>query len=139
MWTYQQETGKLLSDHGVLAGTGYSGNGEFKNRPDAQMLKDHGPIPQGRYTIGKPYDSADHGPYVLPLHPHIGNQMFGRDAFLMHGDSKSAPGTASKGCIIMPRVVREVVGESEDNVLEVVSGAVESMPEDSQTIGGTAT
>lgn len=134
MWKYVQSTGELYSGAGVLAGTGYSGAGEFKNKPDAQSLKDQGPCPVGIYTIGKPYDSDDHGPYVLPLHPHIGNQMFGRDAFLMHGDSKSHPGTASKGCIIQARATRELVGESDDDLLEVVAYLAGT-----NTQGGTAT
>jgi Protein of unknown function (DUF2778) len=126
MWTYEQATGRLYSDNGTLVGTGYSGAGEFKNRPDAQSLRDEGPIPCGRYTIGHPYDSMDHGPYVLPLMPHIGNQMFGRSNFLMHGDSIPNPGKASKGCVVMARAIRELVGEDEDNVLIVVSGLVET-------------
>lgn len=128
MWVYEQATGHLfeldpaLNQSGVVVGTGYSGSGVYKNRPDAQSLKDLGPIPCGIYTIGKPFDSSEHGPYCLPLLPHIGNEMFDRDNFLMHGDSKHAPGTASHGCVIMSRAIRELVGESEDDLLSVVRG-----------------
>ena len=37
-----------------------------------------------------------------------------------HGDSIAAPGTASDGCVIMPRFARERVWESQDRRLAVV-------------------
>jgi hypothetical protein len=39
----------------------------------------------------------------------------------MHGDSIKARGCASRGCIILPRSVRELVWQSGDTVLEVVA------------------
>jgi hypothetical protein len=122
MWTYSQRDGKLVSKSGV-AFQGYSGAGTGKNNPAFQSVHNVGPIPVGFYSILSPVDSADHGPYVLRLIPAQENQMFGRAGFLMHGDSKTAPGTASQGCIIMPRAVRQRVWDSEDHQLEVVADA----------------
>lgn len=36
----------------------------------------------------------------MRLTPIPSNKMFRRNAFLIHGDSITAPGTASAGCII---------------------------------------
>src|ERR1035437_2005502 len=105
-WTYEQATGKLLHD-GDLVATGYSGAGGGKNNPTTQDVHNVGPIPIGHYTIEAPVDTVTHGPYVLRLEPDLANEMFGRAGFLIHGDSVVHPGTASEGCIIQARTVRE--------------------------------
>lgn len=122
MWIYQQSTGKLLDPKGLVVGFGYSGKGVSKNNPEDQTLHNAGPIPEGYYKIGSPHDTVTHGPFVLPLEPDPGNKMFGRSAFLIHGDSVVHPGTASEGCIILPRPVREDIAKSLDRLLAVVSG-----------------
>lgn len=120
MWTYAQASGQLLQD-GQLVGTGYSGHDNGKNNPSMQAVPDVGPIPQGGWSIaGPPVNTAEHGPYVLTLQPAPGTNTFGRSGFLMHGDSIEAPGCASRGCVIMPRAVREQVWTSGDTDLEVV-------------------
>ena len=98
---------------------GYSGHGECKNEPAQQHVHNEGPIPRGRYQIGTPVNTDTHGPFVLPLAPDMNNTMHGRSGFLIHGDSKANPGTASQGCIILARSVRERIAESLDNELEV--------------------
>ena len=121
MWTYAQKTG-ALQQNGQAVGTGYSGFDSGKNNPDMQAVPDVGPIPRGQWTIvGPPFNTAEHGPFVLRLDPSPSTNTFGREGFLMHGDSIHAPGTASKGCIIMPRTVREAVWNSGDTELEVVA------------------
>ena len=120
-WTYEIVSGRLYSDLGDLIGVGYSGKGDHKNDPNAQSLKNEGPIPVGTYTIGPPQDTVTHGPYVLPLTPDSGNLMWSRSGFLIHGDSVTAPGTASEGCIIQARNVREEVWASGDRELSVVT------------------
>ena len=125
MWTYEQVTGALRDNDGEVADQGYSGAGDGKNDPDKQDEHEIGPIPQGTYTIGQPEfvnTPGPHGPFVLPLTPDPGDEMFGRSGFLMHGDSKEHPGAASKGCIIMKRTTREQVWNSGDHRLQVVSG-----------------
>jgi len=120
-WVYEQVSGRLYSDIGELIGVGYSGDPDHKNDPTAQELHNQGPIPEGEYTIGEPRNSADHGPFAMPLTPNPSNTMFGRDAFLIHGDSVKAPGTASQGCVIMSRDVRDNIWGSGDHILKVVS------------------
>jgi hypothetical protein len=121
-WTYEQQSGRLLLNS-QLIGTGYSGGDDGKNNPAMQAVKDVGPIPQGSWTIVGPPYSAAQGPYVLRLQPVDGTNTFGRDGFLMHGDSKDHPGCASEGCIIMPFDVRVKVWSSGDTDLEVVAAA----------------
>jgi hypothetical protein len=113
-WLYVQSTGELMAPDGTHAGTGYSGFAAGKNNPAAQNQVGVGPIPCGMYTIGAPQcvppdKAGPHGPFILPLTPDPANQMFGRAGFLMHGDSIATPGTASHGCIIQERPVRERV------------------------------
>lgn len=120
MWTYHQSSGELYDANNVLAGTGYSGSPAGKNDPSQQDVSCVGPIPRGTYTIGEPFSSSAHGPFCLPLQPDPANQMFGRDGFLMHGDSIEQPGCASEGCVIMPRLVRQNVWGSGDHALSVI-------------------
>lgn len=120
-WRYSQRSGHMYAPDGSNAGKGYSGAGNFKNDPVMEAIHNSGPIPRGLYHIGKPQNTVTHGPFVLPLTPDPGNTMYGRYAFLIHGDSVLAPGTASEGCIIMPRAVREAIAISGDTDLEVVA------------------
>jgi len=120
-WTYAQETGELQHD-GAHVATGYSGAGPGKNNPQMESVPNVGPIPQGDWTIvGPPVNTEQHGPYVLKLEPDDQTNTFGRSGFLMHGDSKESPGSASHGCVILPRAVRERVWESGDRDLEVLA------------------
>jgi hypothetical protein len=128
---YEQLTGKLLNAGDAVIGIGYSGSPAGKNDPSKEGVESVGPIPCGNYTVkGPPFDSPKHGPYVLHLVPDDDTRAFitslGRDpdTFLMHGDKVGAPGTASEGCVIMSRGVRESVwgDNAVDPYLTVVSG-----------------
>jgi hypothetical protein len=120
-WSYAQKTGEIQQD-GKHVSTGYSGASEGKNNPAMENVPNVGPIPRGDWTIaGPPVDSKDHGPYVLKLNPAPSTETHGRSGFLMHGDSKEHPGSASHGCVILPRAVREEVWQSGDRELEVVA------------------
>ena len=127
MWTYAQRSGALYAPSGELVARGYAGHGAGLNMPSLQHVKNVGPLPCGLYTIGEPYKSSSHGPFVLRLTPSATNEMFGRAGFLIHGDSIHAPGSASNGCIILPRVTRERIAASSDTQLHVIA--------DPQTIG----
>ncbi len=124
MWLYVQSTGDLIAGDGEVIKGGYAGIGEGLNNPGMQFVKNVGPICCGRYTIEKPHDleGGPHGPYVLALTPHPRNVMQGRDGFAMHGDKiDPPPKSASNGCIIEPRPVRERVSQSGDPDLLVVA------------------
>lgn len=120
MWVYEQKTGRLISPMGGLMTTGYSGFGEGKNNPAEEYMRGEGPIPEGWYDIQAPYDSPDHGPFVMRLLPDAENVMHDRDGFLIHGDSSIHPGEASRGCIILPRFARLAIYNSRDFRLHVV-------------------
>lgn len=120
MWYYIQKTGDLLREHNLIAHC-YSGFGVGKNNPALQHVPDVGPLPCAVYIIGKPYDSKLRGPFCLPLTPKPGSQMFGRSAFLFHGDSKEHPGHASHGCIIGPRSTREFLWSTGERLVTVVA------------------
>jgi len=121
MWTYHQATGELLDRTNSTCGHGYSGNGECKNVSAAQFKHNQGPIPQGTYKIGEPFDTDMHGPFALPLKPGLDNVMHGRSGFLIHGDSILHPGNASDGCIVLDRAIREAIAASGDRLLEVIA------------------
>jgi|ERR1700688_1385795 len=122
-WTYEQNSGNLLTPEGSVLSTGYSGaEPDGKNNPAMQNVKFIGPCPCGRYTRGEMQATSEHGPDAIPLIPDPTNEMFGRDSFYMHGDNIHIPGTASEGCIIQPRFARDRFNESDDPILEVVSG-----------------
>jgi hypothetical protein len=118
-WQYVQRSGRLSSADSKVIAKGYSGFGAGKNAPELQKSQGIGPIPVGRYSIGRARDTDTHGPCVLPLTPDTSNEMFGRGGFLIHGDSIAAPGTASNGCIILDRHVRDAIDASSDRKLEV--------------------
>lgn len=122
-YVYEQATGRIIArEDGLndLLATGYSGSEAKggKNNPSAQSEPNVGPIPRGKYSIGEPFTGPS--PFSLRLTPDPANQMFGRDGFLIHGDSVAEPGTASHGCIILPRPIRERINKSKVDVLTVV-------------------
>jgi hypothetical protein len=128
MFTYRQSTGELTHPQLGRIAVGYAGAdpdpsrkgeaGEGKNDPTKEAVRNTGPIPCGRYVIGDPVDS--HGGFALPLTPAPGTDTHGRGGFMIHGDSISAPGTASLGCIIVGRVYRWAIRGSGDRDLQVV-------------------
>jgi len=129
MWTYEQTTGRLFAPNGEFVADGYSGGGTDladvdaiagKNNPAMQNVHFAGPIPQGLCTVGEPVNSETHGRYALPLTPDVSTNTFGRDHFLMHGDSIPNPGFASDGCIIQPYDARVKLWESGDHQINVV-------------------
>lgn len=119
-WTWDQSAGALSRD-GKLVSTGYSGKGRGKNNPSMQAAVGTGPIPQGKWTIVGWHDSPNTGPFTLTLQACMGTITFGRSEFRIHGDSIAHPGTASHGCIILPRLVRDTIWRSGDRVIDVVA------------------
>jgi len=119
MWVWDQSAGELRRD-GKVVSRGYSGNGRGKNNPSMQAAVGVGPIPRGMWLIGAPYTSPNTGPYTLALAPMNGTDTLGRNSFRIHGDSIANPGTASHGCIILPRAVRQQIWSSGDRDLQVV-------------------
>lgn len=117
-WIYHQSTG-VLEHNGMLVATGYSGMGNAKNNPAMESIHDNGPIPRGRYHIGRPTQSPITGPHIMHLTPQ-GHNAHGRTRLEIHGDSLSHPGRASSGCIILPLAIRQQISNSGDDILDVV-------------------
>jgi hypothetical protein len=122
MWTFEQKTGRLFADGGILVGTGYAGTGKGRNNPAMQDVIDVGPLPCGYYTIGPAYEHPKLGKVTMNLTPDPSNQMFGRDDFRIHGNN--AEDDASEGCMVQGRSVRERVNTSTDKRLRVVAEIV---------------
>jgi Protein of unknown function (DUF2778) len=114
-WQYSQSTGDLTRN-GTRIGTGYSGAGAGKNNGAMEGTPNVGPIPRGSYTIGAPYNTDTHGPHVMRLTP-VGHNALGRSGFLIHGDNRTH--TASQGCIILSRTIRDQISNSGDTALTV--------------------
>lgn len=116
---YNQTTGCIYQNSKLLA-VGYAGNGPDKNNKDSAHIIKKGPLPCGLYLIGDPQNVRHMGLYVLHLRPVQTEYMKGRSAFYIHGDSITRPGTASEGCIILPRNIRNIIASSGINLLLVV-------------------
>ena len=119
MWFYQQKTGDLyLNDK--LIGTGYSGHEDGLNNPEMQNAPSTGPIPQGQYRILPAASNVCTGPLSMHLQPLTPpTNTFGRSGFMIHGDNLACDHSASRGCIIMGHVIREVIAASTDRHLTV--------------------
>ncbi|RRZ90277.1 tlde1 domain-containing protein [Erwinia sp. 198] len=93
----------------------YAGAPGYKDNPEYECLRNRGPLPRGKYRIvGVPFTHKKAGRFTLRLEPDKGNSMCGRDNFLIHGDSRKDPGTASNGCIILAPEHRKTIWESKD-------------------------
>lgn len=113
--TYHQATGSIRcvdnqTGHVVAEGTGYAGNGEGLNNPAMQGAEDTGPLPQGSYDMGRP--NTRKGPLTIPLRPRPGTNLRGRPGgFLIHGDNRANNHSASHGCIIQNRNIRQAIAD----------------------------
>ena len=118
-WRYVQSTGEL-SHNGRRRATGYSGYGTGKNNPADEAVHEFGPIPRGHYRLGHPHASSNTGPFVMDLTP-VGHDALGRRFLEIHGDSRTHPGRASGGCIVVsPLEIRHRIWDSGDHDLDVV-------------------
>lgn len=119
MITYHQINGHIELK-GNLLGTCYSGHGVGLNNPAKENMENIGPIPRGRWKIIR-WDKhhGDKGPCVAVLEP-VGHDAHLRSAFLIHGDNEDLNHTASHGCIIAARAIRDQLCASGDMDLEVI-------------------
>lgn len=126
MISYDQKTGTIEID-GASKGWGYSGFGVGLNNPNMESVPDIGPIPAGQWKIDRWEDHhAEKGPQVAVLSP-VGHTAHGRSGFLIHGDNVLVNHTASHGCIIANRAIRDELrasGETELLVTHADSGGL---------------
>lgn len=119
MITYAQHTGEIAID-GHAIGFGYSGHGVGLNNPDLEAMQNIGPIPRGQWLITRWDDHhAEKGPQVAVLSP-VGHDAHGRSCFLIHGDNPALNHTASHGCIVAARTIRDALRASGETALEVI-------------------
>jgi hypothetical protein len=126
-WLYSQSTGQVThvdsAGNSTNVGNGYAGHGEGVNNPAMQDVPSIGPIPQGTWTIQQQQNNRTGSGHNLPssmrLTPANGTDTLGRSGFLIHGDNGRGNQSASEGCIILNRDVRNQIGNSGDNVLRV--------------------
>jgi hypothetical protein len=117
-WTYTRSTGTLTNPEGsIVASNVYSGAGEGRNNPTMENVRNVGPIPRGTYRIGNARHSARTGAISMDLTPESSTSTFGRSAFMIHGDNLTH--TASHGCVILGRPVRQQIDLSSDKGLIV--------------------
>jgi hypothetical protein len=119
----------MYAPDGTHVATCYAGGNEGQNLEGVnnhamQNVKSIGPLPCGLYRIGDVIQQSHLGPFAIPLIPDAANEMFGRGGFFFHGDTKEMNQSASKGCIIGPRSVREEVYASPDDQIQVVENYV---------------
>lgn len=113
MFIYEQKSGKFMLDLGPkasLLGVGYSGSQAGRNDPSQEHRVGRGPITQGRYLI-RERGHERFAPPAFILEPSLETAQrlrnYGRGGFWIHGDN--ATGTASTGCIVLARTIREVI------------------------------
>jgi hypothetical protein len=140
MLTFDDRTGRLTRQDGSLFAQGYSGAdpdpsrkgeaGEGVNDPSRVRDRGVGPIPLGVWRIvGPPFTHEHAGKSVLRLLPEPGTETFGRDGFLIHGDSVRLPGSGSQGCVIIPGAEnRERLWIEGDHLLRVIDSADPGLP-----------
>lgn len=117
-WTYDVRKRTFTRDGEFMFNALYAGAEGFKDDPAVECEVNKGPLPRGKYQIGRPM--AHHptaGRFVLRLTPYAGNSMCGRSGFLIHGDN--GRGTASNGCIVAAYDFRKRIAESGDRELIV--------------------
>lgn len=120
-WLYSQTLGWLWDPQNkVICNHAYSGHEDGLNNPYCEHVPFVGPIPRGLWKIKHTYKSDRVGPVAIVLEPH-GHDAHGRTYFRIHGDNRKMDKSASKGCIIAPRDVREVIQHSDVRFLRVVT------------------
>lgn len=119
-WVFAVRAGTLSRNGSVVATGIYSGHGQGLNNPDMEAVQGVGPIPAGRWQIGTFMDNPHLGPVISHLTPK-GFDPHGRSAFFLHGDNAELNHSASDGCIIAPRTIREMVEDSGDRDLIVTA------------------
>ena len=132
-WIYHSDTAQLYAGNGILFGHCYSGNRAGLNNPAMESVHNVGPIPAGYYRVGtffddlepNPPDGLEHkGPHVCYLITVAADGCtqiappYDREGLMVHGDNKKANFSASKGCLIAARFIRDAMQAGD--ILQVV-------------------
>lgn len=119
--TYSQSSGLVSKESGEAVTQGWAGNGAGKNNPAMQDVRSTGPLPQGLYSVGAWQSHPRLGPMAAEL-MQIEGETFGRSAFFIHGPSLRSEhyGEESRGCIVIPRVGRDLVRSLGPDFIRVI-------------------
>lgn len=108
---YQVSSGRFSlfgpEDREVCYATGYSGRGSYLNDPSGEAFIGLGPIPVGQWRIGQAFSHPRLGHQAIPL--YRAKIPYDRSGFYIHGDNSRGDFSASNGCIILPRNVRDTI------------------------------
>jgi RHS repeat-associated protein len=109
---YSQSSGKFdcfdkTTDKHTIGATCYSGSGASRDKPADQCVKDKGPIPGGWWNIGSGYNHPELGNPTFNLDPQTGTDTCLRDLFRIHADNSLGNFSASGGCIVCSKQVRD--------------------------------
>lgn len=109
-FVYEQSTGTIAIRNGDFEtplASGYAGRHDHLNDPQSDHLHSLGPLPKGEYEM----EVKRHDRFASPairLTP-VKGEMHGRSGFWIHGDNARGDRTASSGCPIFPKPVRELI------------------------------
>ncbi|EAA8475333.1 DUF2778 domain-containing protein [Salmonella enterica] len=118
-WVYKIKAHSFYLNGAYQFDARYAGRPGFKNDSANECVRDKGPLPRGTYTIGPAFFHSRTRAWTMRLMPYPENQMCGRGAFMIHGESSSHPGEASDGCIILDLPYRKIIAASSDKILVV--------------------
>lgn len=118
MWSFSQSNGAVRNAAGAIIGLAYAGHGAGLNNPAMQEIRDVGPIPQGRWSIG-PLRTLPHLGPCMALTPLGGTDTFGRSGFLIHEDNAQHDHSASCGCVVVSPSTLSAMDGAPDRILTV--------------------
>lgn len=88
------------------------------------MVNNYGPLPAGTYTIGSEQDNVLRNGKTrddsMRLYSDPGTWTYERGGLLIHDDNGVHNHSASEGCIVMDKKIRNKIGNSHDHILRVV-------------------
>src|ERR1700740_941588 len=107
-WNFSQKTGQGTWQSDARAG--HSGPRAGLDYPTFEQEVGVGPMPKGEWIIGQFFDDpGGKGPLVAHLLSSPQTDTHGRGGFMIHGDNTAANNSASEGCIVLPRWIRELI------------------------------
>jgi len=96
-WVYKVSVHKFYLDGSYQFDAKYSGRPGFMNDSANDCVSGKGHLPQGTYTIWAAIYHYKTKAYTMRLTPCIENQKWGREGFMLHGNSEAHPCDASEG------------------------------------------
>lgn len=109
---YEQGTGTLLLGNGgylVPFAVGYAGAPGYINSPAHEHIASKGPLPRGEYEMWVHKHPRFAAPAIMLKQGKPETSWHGRSGFWIHGDNAKGDRSASSGCIILGKPVRDAI------------------------------